>query len=514
MSVFFVFPVFVFAQTESQHISTFHSDYGQKLIQEGNPQEAADQFIQALFFAPSNKVAKENLLLFAQNESFESKSVKMQIFRFTELADYITFLKDRLQKLEKANTTNIQFLLEETKTADPRLAEVKAIRSQIEEQKLPLIRPPEDIQGEYSDRWTKLVKINKYFLSIKESLLEQFSVTLSAYERLNALKTQIAKSATEEQRHQLTDQYENELTAVKRVLVQRERTLKEQESQMRLLQKNLATVRSDFEYLQSKMDGTNQRMTDLTKKLADMSMQVYEKEALLADKSNANGKLEADIHDAQQRWELVQKIIHEKDEQIKNLEDRTAGGIMSADGSDVSGNAKMDSLYEKLSTLQKKMEEVEKSNQETTSSLRKEFALLQVQYAQLDQASQEKDLLIDHLKNDVTVRNRKLANIAGFFNAYDQDIAQLNGILEIYRGKLSVTHAVLTDKDKKLQTLEKEVAELKQRFDHLQQTKINEAPNFPMGMLGETEVLQRTKTNLGRLQNHFFDLKDTVKTNK
>src|SRR3989338_4354416 len=225
LSVFFVFPVFVFAQTESQHISTFDSDYGQKLIQEGNPQEAADQFIQALFFAPSNKVAKENLLLFAQNESFESKSVKMQIFRFTELADYITFLKDRLQKLEKANTTNIQFLLEETKTADPRLAEVKAIRSQIEEQKLPLIRPPEDIQGEYSDRWTKLVKINKYFLSIKESLLEQFSVTLSAYERLNALKTQIAKSATEEQRHQLTDQYENELTAVKRDLVQRERTL-------------------------------------------------------------------------------------------------------------------------------------------------------------------------------------------------------------------------------------------------------------------------------------------------
>ena len=118
LSVFFVFPVFVFAQTESQHISTFHSDYGQKLIQEGNPQEAADQFIQALFFAPSNKVAKENLLLFAQNESFESKSVKMQIFRFTELADYITFLKDRLQKLEKANTTNIQFLLEETVPED------------------------------------------------------------------------------------------------------------------------------------------------------------------------------------------------------------------------------------------------------------------------------------------------------------------------------------------------------------------------------------------------------------
>jgi hypothetical protein len=466
--VFFV-STSVFAQSESLPVSSFHSDQGLKLAKEGEPQQAADQFIQSLFFAPSNQVAKDNLLSLAQKENFESKSVKMQILRFVELADYITFLRERLEKLENENKESIQLLLQQAKENDPRQLEIRKVRSQLESHKLLTIRLPEEIQDESLDRGAKLMRINKYFTDVKESLVKQFSMNLSAYERINALKNQVATA--------VTNDYEGQLTAVKRQVIERNAALKKEKTHARMLEADLDKVR---------------------KKVADLSMQVYEKDELLAERNNSNGQLNASLNDANQRWELAQKIIQEKDDQIKGWEAK-AGKLNL---NDVSSGG-MNSLEVNLSALQNKMDTAEKTNHEMISSLKKELALLQEEYKQLETTSQEKDLMIAHLRDDVTARARKLANMAGFFNSYDKDITQLNGIVEIYKGKLSSTRALLTDKDQKVKNLEKQVADLMERFDKLQQTKLNEIPIVPMGVLGEAEILRRAQNNLERLQGHF-----------
>ena len=499
-----LFAIPVFAQNESSHVSSFHSDYGLKLIKEGNLQQAADQFIQALFFAPSNQVARKNLRSLVEKKDFESKSVKLQILRFVELSDYITFLRERIQKLETENKESIQSLLQEARGHDPRQGDIKEIRRQIENQSVTLIPVPEEIQREYWDRAAKLVRINKYFTDVKESLVSRFSFALSAYERLNTLKSQLAQTATEDQRQQQVEHYEGQLTAAKRELVSRDEVLKQQETAMRSLKGDLAKVRADFDQLHSRLEGTSQKIRDLTDKLADMSMQVYEKDALLAQKNGFNGQLTAELNDAKERWELVQKIIQEKDGQIKNLEEKI-NEFNTRGASAMAGDQKMGNLSENLAALQTKMEKAEKTNHEMISSLRKELALLQEQYTQLDKTAQEKDAFIERLKTDVVTRDRKLANIVGFFNAYDQDIAQLNGVVEIYRGKLSATHALLTDRDQKVQNLEKQVVELKEKFNKLQQTRVNVVPLIPLGLMGEAEVLQRTKNNLGRLQSYFAE---------
>lgn len=494
----------VSAQTESLHISTFHSDFGIKLLGEGDSPQAVDQFIKALFFSPSNKIAKEKILnLLRENGgafASESKSVKLQIFRLVELAEYITFLKDRLQRLERQNLENIQYLLAQTTESEPVKEEIRALERKRAGDKSSLIVQPVEIQRANADRRSTVNTVNTYFLAVKESLLSKFSLALSISERLNVLRAQVVKSTADKQRRELASGYESRLTAIKRQVVHRDKILENQEKQVRLLQKELASVRADFTYLHSKMNGNSEKLGEVTDKVTAMSLQVYEKDALLAERSGLITQLQNDLNDAKQRWELVQKIIQEKDIQIKELEQRSsglAGDISRTPASD--GGGKMKTLQANLTILQKKMDEQEALNHQTIGALRKEFALLQEQYVQLEKDSGVKDTEIGRLHKVISVKNKKLNDVAQFFDAYDKDIVQLNGVLEIYRGKLNEAHMSLTGKDQKLEELEKEVNVLKQqgRGQVLRESQVGMISNrIDAGDLKESDVLQKTKDNL------------------
>ena len=110
----------------------------------------------------------------------------------------------------------------------------------------------------------------------------------------------------------------NELLKMEDTLAEKENQLEEQKNQLTDQQKDLAKLKKQLAEAQGK-SASPEKLSELKKQLVQRESQIFERDVVIKARSNDITKLKEQIADMEERLNLNQRIIQQKEEQIRSL---------------------------------------------------------------------------------------------------------------------------------------------------------------------------------------------------
>ena len=207
------------------------------------------------------------------------------------------------------------------------------------------------------------------------------------------------------------------------------------------------------------VSSSEKRIAALASQLTQKSLDIYEKDALLAQQQDGYVSLQDSLQEAQERLSLVQRIMEEKD-------------------------AKIQAMARDVKTLQAFAEQYHATSDESVQALRREFIGLQKeligqisisrekievmegvvarqgkQMTVLNIAGRAKGKRIGQMNQALAQKNQKIKQREQIIGWQGERLVESGGILEIYKDKLHETSRMLKEKIKRIRELEKQSAE-------------------------------------------------------
>jgi len=257
------------------------------------------------------------------------------------------------------------------------------------------------------------------------------------------------------------------------------REIHENEKSGRGAEEGLAMMNNQFQEFERRLTGMQKKVDGLTRKLAGASLEIFEKEKALGDKEERMSALEKELSETKQRLLLVQKVIQEKDNEARQLEEKVQK-IQTAD------EAGADKEKSRLDVLEEKFQDLNERYTQMEADLRKKNQKI----LKLQQTLAVKEETIDEVKKDY-VSSRDQARTAA-------------GMVEIYRGRLIDTRDELKTKEGQLEDLRKKLRFLDSEVNVGKTDDSSRIAAEALGLLRrynhfESDALKQTKTNIRKL---------------
>ncbi|MCB9771725.1 MAG: hypothetical protein H6754_04185 [Candidatus Omnitrophica bacterium] len=439
---------------DPRFLSAYHSEYGLKLYHDGKMDLAADRFTKALLLDPHNDVAKDSLQKIAKENSAVIGTRSLKILRFIDQIEYFTFLNDRFQNLISANNRLLDFVLNNS-TNDPSLTvQIQTLKTQ--QNFHPNTLPQVGVLG-FAEYDTQNLGLDEIIIALsrdRQAVIKEINFWEEQNSQLRNIKRKILDKGATEAATAIATKYKNEFELAQGSIAEKDKLLTAQHESIEYFQNQLSAVRENYNTLTEKFQSTDVKIAELTQKLAAMSMEVFEKNKILAEKDHRAADLEKEILDAHEKMSLVQRIIQEKDERIASLEKEmmqlqvavSNGGALS-DQNVAQMKADMDDFKTQFKA------QMEKSR-DRIIGLEIQFVDITQKYQALAHDVQVKDTQIAALKSTVQKKDVAINQYRDAFLSTDKKANELIGMVEIYRGKLSETKQSFFLKEEQLRRLE------------------------------------------------------------
>jgi hypothetical protein len=423
---------------ESQHLSGYHSDYGIKLYNEQRVDLAVNEFVQALFYDSSNVTAKTYLRQAISRFFSEKRGEALQLLRLVDLVEYVDFLKSQSRSVSAGNEALLNFLKIHNVTV-PLLGQGIT---------LPTF-PIDDTAFETTLKKLDFPRFTALFMEQKQLWTEYLENLQAVSKELRQLKAKTIASLASSKNDEHVNAVASQIQDIKSQMREKDKMIRLQQEGLAYLREELLTARGNFEQIQKKFQETDKKITDVTHQLAGMSLERYQRDKLLADKEARVNELETVIRDNGERWNLSQRIMQEKEERIRSLETQTLELQKNGPSTETTAIASpADAQTE--------------SNSQKILALEEQMQNLNDKYLLIEARLQAKDQEIAKLQETVAVKENRLTDFERAFVSKDNKLIELNGIVQIYKGKLENAISSLREKEETLKRLEERLNSVKE----------------------------------------------------
>lgn len=427
--------------------------YGINLLKEGKISSAVEAFIRALLADPNNTSAQAQLTDLGTDRKLLSPQQRLQLTRFLDLISYLNFTDKSIHQLRTKNAEIMQFIQDN----DPKsriLPEAGRIGF-AREMELPgshMTNYMSFLQDADLKTNFKLDIINERLQTAKDEDVGYLKELQELHTRLWALKQQILVNAAAQKQAQMASKFTHQIEDLNNELSSKNRQLQQQQQTMNDLSNQLGDIHAKFADLQSRFLKAEYKTKTAQQGLAGATLEVYEKDRLLADQISQAKMLENQLIDAGERLTLVQRIMNEKDNLAKSLEDKLNGiqlegstdkialNIGTAAGPDIHAPA-----------------DREADSADQMTALEAEIRALHRQYQNTVQDLRHKNDVISELQGSISSQNITIAELQSAFISKDLKITELSGVIDIYKYKLAETFRTLAETKKILNDLEKKM---------------------------------------------------------
>lgn len=197
-----------------------------------------------------------------------------------------------------------------------------------------------------------------------------------------------------------------------------------------------------------------QKISMLTDQLAGKTLELIEKESLLTEQKEDFQSLENSLQEAEERMNLVQRIIADKDQRIQVLEkDVTQMQALTRQGYEVS-QKNIEDLKLQFVQLHDDLNEQMSVNHDKIAALEALLADQEKKLAHNTLGLKVKSRHIVELADRLQKKNQTLAEANVLMESQDKKIVELDGIIKIYKSKLSEANQILREKVEKIRSLE------------------------------------------------------------
>lgn len=462
IAVGLTFPERIFAQ-EKYSLVDFYLAKGERLLEKEDYLLAMNQFLIVTLLNPAHPKARDYLSRPDMEAVLKDKYEQYKLKKFLDLADQTDFLNSRIAYLDESNERLFAFIKKNNLVTDKNQENFEALAS--------MVKPKRDIQA----LATKLEQIRdahdvetlslavKLMLDQKEQSMETLETKQRINSQLRSLKQALVDKEIARQRLPLPEKTDQSSERLHKQLAEKEAQIEMQNKQIQSLRGDLQEVRLEFSDLQRKMTDTDRKLAELTKELAGMSLDGFDKQKMLEDKDAMIRQLSEQLKESQAQLQLVQGIIGEKDErivefqsQLRQLEDRLktgetvhlAGGGLEAPVSDQAGPV--------LFPL---------GTGGPVTAFEEKLGALSAKYQTLEDVVKEKESHISELNQLVGLLDRKVISYRQSHFKKEQELVQVKGILEIYKGRLDDTCELLKKRDMYIFEIEQQLRGLESLFD-------------------------------------------------
>lgn len=444
--VFLVSNAFAF-DANSRYVSAYNSEYGLKLMHDGKLEQATERFVKSLLLDPANQTARKSLKELAGSLPVTEEISGPRILRFLDQLEYLQFLNERYKSIANENTRLRDFLGQQSALSPDLKLQAQNIEGEAQKRLSQfMVYDPTAGVPVTNDQAVKLSEITNQLNEKKKYLLTEIDFWEGQNRQLRAIRNSaMEQGMIGEAAKKLSTQIE----AVQERLGDKDKLLFAQRQNTEYFQKELAAMRDNFNLMQDKLKNTDERVASLTKQIADMSMEIIEKDKTLSAKDLMAKGLEQQLTEAQEKLNLVQRIMQEKDDRIALLEKDMSQvqNQMAAAGSDPGTMAAIKSNLQGFQSEMKK--EMEKSR-EKIIDLQTQLIQLSSDYQALNQIIEARNAEIVLLNSSLKSKDVAVKQYRQAFLANTEKLSQMDAIVELYRGRLLDTQATLKAKNDEL----------------------------------------------------------------
>ncbi len=374
-----------------------HFEAGEKAAQTHQPAEAIKHYVQALLFNSSHPAAQSSLREIAASYDDEFRKYRMKIYRIRELLDYISFMKQQILSSPER-----------------------------------IIIVPETFDLDAGHNRNGLDGIIEYLALTKRKLVDQYLELQSRSAGLAPRPKTVApaKSADVQPKENLG-----------------------------VLQFQMDRLRQEVNDLKESVSGSEKRIAALTGQLAQKSLDIYEKDTLFVQQRDGYVSLQNSLQEAQERLNLVQRIMQEKDAKIQGLGRDVKTLQAFAEQYHSTNDESVQNLRKEFTGLQKELIEQISISREKIEAVEGVLAQQEKRMTTLNIAAQAKGKRIAQMNQTLVQKNQKIRQREQIIGRQGERLVESDGIFEIYKSKLHETNQSLKEKIERIRELEKQSAE-------------------------------------------------------
>jgi len=261
-----------------------------------------------------------------------------------------------------------------------------------------------------------------------------------------------------------------ELKAWDVAVIKKVEVVAQQKPKSKVLDEKLTTIRDELESLRKTVKKSENKISSLNMEIATKSLEVFEKENLLAMQASDFSTLENELGDAKERLNLVQRIISEKNDRIQSLEDYIKGMKQESLSENEISQKEVDLLQAQFASIQEQVDEQKKLQAERIDALEKLIAEQEIAIINYDMAIVEQKNEIGGLKTNFENKSREVSSLKKVIDSKDDKLLELNGIIQIYKEKLSETTDLIRRKTASFEDLTDELRETRSQLNVSQKT--------------------------------------------
>ncbi len=470
---------------ETAHGVAYHETLARHLAAEGDTEAAFGHWLRAFLEDPAAEGPRRRLRALVETDHpFLSETQRRDWLRLLDLGDYQAFLMRRIKALQD----EADRLLSEGPTRDGGLRG-RSERSAAAWRRITVPRwsPPESMSYPNRSRaartadWILIVaRYNRALLRCLEDMREDVAVLRRARPRVVRRIGVPSEGGGDKSSAKMGYEDGGEVshrsasggTTVLRSKALRLR-LSEMEDRMRVMEARLAKV---------------------TRDLAAVSLEKMEKERALADRLERIASLERDLREAEERLELVQRIMQDKDARIQALETQVRRLEEGGDGG---------VLRKQIEALKVMMKTRARDDRERIAALEVELETLRRRSADLEMRVDAGRRRAERLELRLASKDRTIADYKRALAQSARKVAELDGMLTLFRERLHETAAELKRMETLFQGLRKRIGLEGDAEDLSGGRAIRRGPLSDPTYWDRREILRRTRERIDGLRRMF-----------
>ncbi|HQO58169.1 MAG TPA: hypothetical protein PLT76_05555 [Candidatus Omnitrophota bacterium] len=457
-------PVRVFAN-EKYSLVDFYLLKGERFLEKEDYLVAMNQFLIVTLLDPAHQKARKYLLQPDINAFLKDKYDQYKLKKFLDLADQTDFVNSRIAYLDESNERLFEFIEKNNLITDKNRKNFETLST--------MVKPKRDIAA----LTTKLEQIRdahdvetlglavKLMRDQKEQSMQMLEAKQQINSQLRSLKQALLDKEMSRQRSVSMKEPDMNLDHLLQQLSEKESRIQAQDQQILSLRGELQEVRLEFSSLQGKMADTDRKLAELTKELAGMSLDGFGKQQMLDDKEAVIRQLSDQVRESQAQLQLVQGIIGEKDDRIAEFQAQLSQMEERLKATEAARLAEEDIEIQQPASDQGRPLLFPLGTGGSVVAAEEDLDDLKVKYQTLEDVLKEKESHIAELNQLVGLLDRKVISYRQSHSKKEQELVQVKGILEIYKGRLDDTCELLKQRDMYISEIEQQLRGLENLFD-------------------------------------------------
>ena len=463
----------------AHHSVNRHYQKGMDFLSQGRKYAAVEEFVRGLLVSPQDLRVQNQIQKLCRESNGLTVAQRRELDRFLDLINYLNFTTERLRHFRSSNQNILAFIRQrDAKLLQPFSPDMNPadFREQVDG----------DLNGTLNIRFSKIFlregrldRLNASLEQKKNADIARLKELQHLHEQLWGIKQKLILRQASLQNNILTEDVRH-----------KNGVIRHQQDTIINLQEQMKSVQGEFKSLQIAFLRSQRDIRLLTRDIAALSLEIFAKDRQLANQQQNSADLETRIFDAQQRLELVQRIMREKDRSIQTLSARLNVPAEAVTGPDAPSPSLSDAsaVYKnrnQLLRLERQLQELRRKNQT------------------LNQTIKNKTDMITHLQHRLQHRDMTIAEMQSRYRIYNKKMTELTGIIDIYQQKLNQTTRQLKANQDLIMTMKHKLLQL----NIAGQTRLPSMPSEPRTFkrihlpetawpLSQDQIYRRTKKSI------------------